>query len=415
MISPLSNIDAARQKIKFVLAQITNLAASDFPCKEPQEALSLLSALYQQDLNTLASLTSESGADVANAVCTHCNTRIVRFKPILGFLLRSTNVRNSFEIYEPILDLAKKFLGEDAKLVLSSEWQYSPLTYPAVFKELPNFVFIGLPASESNNALVVPLAGHELGHSVWRHSGAIDNVKKYIEEKIVEEYVRRWVEFERIFDPGSLSSSDLTTDLFLRSIWNHSYKLALKQCEEVFCDFIGIKLFSESFLYSFQYLIAPDFGALRSPNYPSITDRVKYLEHASIFMGSNVPENFTSCFDAHERQLPNKDAFVLSISDSVTKSMIDILLVEVDSQCSGKDIKLSSDEERDRIVKRFEILRPASDISSLADIVNAGWKIRLDDQLWAKYGFNENEKTTVLNDLLYKTIEVLEFEYLTRQ
>ena len=32
---------------------------------------------------------------------------------------------------------------------------------------LPGFVFIGLPAPESANPFLIPLGGHELGHSAW--------------------------------------------------------------------------------------------------------------------------------------------------------------------------------------------------------------------------------------------------------
>ena len=56
--------------------------------------------------------------------------------------------------------------NRETRLILSSEWDYSPFMYDQI-TDLPSFVFIGLPACESANPLLLPLAGHELGHSVW--------------------------------------------------------------------------------------------------------------------------------------------------------------------------------------------------------------------------------------------------------
>jgi hypothetical protein len=46
----------------------------------------------------------------------------------------------------------------------------------------------------------------------------------------------------------------------------------------------------------------------------------------------------------------------------------------------------------------------------LADIINAGWKIRLDPSSWEAFDFDEATARTILNELVYKTIEVLEYE-----
>ena len=51
------------------------------------------------------------------------------YVPLLGLILRSTNTRNAFEAYAPLLRLARKILGKDTKLIISSEWDYSPYVY----------------------------------------------------------------------------------------------------------------------------------------------------------------------------------------------------------------------------------------------------------------------------------------------
>ena len=92
---------------------------------------------------------------------------LAQYTPILGFILRSTNIRNAFEARGPLVRLAQKLLSKNTKLIVSSEWQYSPFVHPPI-QDLKNFVLIGLPAPESSNPLIIPLAGHELGHAVLR-------------------------------------------------------------------------------------------------------------------------------------------------------------------------------------------------------------------------------------------------------
>jgi hypothetical protein len=52
-------------------------------------------------------------------------------------------------------------------------------------------------------------------------------------------------------------------------------------------------------------------------------------------------------------------------------------------------------------------------VKSLGDVVNAGWKIRLDWTLWSDFEFSDQARIEILNDLIFKTMEVSEFESLT--
>src|SRR4051812_25114337 len=92
-----------------------------------------------------------------------------------------------------------------------------PFTYPFVFSELPNFVLIGLPASESDNPLIIPLAGHELGHSVWKIYDLSRRFTPAIEASILQEINASWSGFEKVFDTGA-DPNNLDTDPTLRAI-----------------------------------------------------------------------------------------------------------------------------------------------------------------------------------------------------
>src|SRR3546814_10308475 len=68
----------------------------------------------------------------------------------------------------PIKRLVETAVSPDARLIMSSEWKFVPFTFPMTLDWLPGFALVGGPAPESDNVLIVPLAGHEIGHSAWR-------------------------------------------------------------------------------------------------------------------------------------------------------------------------------------------------------------------------------------------------------
>jgi hypothetical protein len=407
----LLDVDFMRQKLLAVIDQIKQLQSSDFPYREPNAALTLLEDVYERNLVRLNGLDEATSLDVRQHACAHANSEIARDYPFLGFILRSTNIRNAFEIYDPLLNLCKTLYGSTAKLIVSSEWAFSPFTYPAVAVELPDLMFIGLPSTEAGNSLIVPLAGHELGHSVWRkphRSLALGALSGELQKNLTNAYLNNWSDFQKAFEIQAPPET-LLTDLFLRGIWTQSFRWADRQAEELFCDILGLRLFGEGFIYSFIYLIAPSLGD-RANHYPSLATRAEALAQACDKFATDAPPDFGAYFVDPNKRLPNRESFILKMADTASANLIPKLLDAVEIHVASTSFVLSSDAERDRIVKHFCALSPASGIKSLGDIINAGWKIRLDWALWDKFGFSEKVKIDVLNDLVYKTMEVMEFE-----
>jgi hypothetical protein len=412
----LLDVDFVSQKLRAVIDLIGHLQSSEFPYEEPKIALTLLRDLYKTDLNRLSSIDQTVDERVKQQACAHANSRVSKYYPVLGFILRSTNVRNAFEIYNPLLSMCRTVYGSEAKLIMSSEWAFSPFTYPAVTDELPHLMFIGLPSTEASNSLIIPLAGHELGHSVWRkptgRSVHLANLDKLLQQSLTNAYVAWWPEFQRLFNVNK-PSSELLSDLFLRNIWTQSYRLASRQIEELFCDIIGLRLFGESFLYSFIYLIAPNIGD-RAAHYPTLTSRVNVLLQASKTFSVDPPEAFSSYFTDPPKRTPASEKFVLDMADTASDALATDLIGAVEKHVASTNLTLPQSEERDRIVKHFCALSPASSVRSLGDIVNAGWKIRLDWSLWDEFNFDQPTKLEILNDLIFKSMEVAEFEKLTQ-
>ena len=150
--------------------------------------------------------------NLVNNVCSISLKKLQTYLPLLGFILRSTNVRNAFEAYPPLLRLARRLLGADTQLILSSEWDFIPVIYHSI-RALPKYVLIGFPAPESSNPLLIPLAGHELGHSVWK-SPENQPIRESFDEKInngiVHEIITTWwAEYESIYSKEGFTRTDV--------------------------------------------------------------------------------------------------------------------------------------------------------------------------------------------------------------
>ena len=135
---------------------------------------------------------------------------------------RSTNVRNAFQICAPlqrlcecVLEPSISPLRRTTRLILSSEWTYQPQVYPE--KDfLPSYVLIGLPAPESSNPLLLPLAGHELGHSLWRANDVGDELNFSVVQHVINAIVLHKDSFIKIYQ-SELSYPDIESARSLSS------------------------------------------------------------------------------------------------------------------------------------------------------------------------------------------------------
>src|SRR6266436_8682470 len=155
---------SSKHKIRNIQRTIDGLLDGDFPLSSGRRALEKLRESFASLEAKLTRAHRLKDEDSISQLADHVNVKIYQVLPVLGFILRSTNIRNAFEILDPLQSLALSTLQGRPHLLLSSEWDFVPFAYPQSLDDLRNFVLIGLPASEAASALLVPLAGHELGH-----------------------------------------------------------------------------------------------------------------------------------------------------------------------------------------------------------------------------------------------------------
>ena len=411
------DLDTLRRNIvrlRAVIKLAESLERGDFPHPQSKEALIHVTELLRQGLERLESLSTKTDQIVINTACAAESRNVVALFPLLGFFLRSTDVRNAFELHGPFLRIIKNILGEDSKLVISSEWQYSPFSfiYPEEYK-LTNTVMIGVPASESGSILSVPLSGHELGHNIWRHLDLKTRFGPSIEDVIKTEIRDNyWADFNRFANLGKPEDLD---DLIGRQTWTHPYRWSLRQCEEMFCDFVGIAIFRDAFLHSFSYLLAPGSPQNRTEIYPSEKDRAHFQVQAANIMGVVTPTDHESLFEASTISGHDHYKVLLKVADAATSKLIEDLAKEAEKIVADAKVDPPSTEELEMIAKCFRLGVPPRETSGLPALVISAWNFYLSDMAeWkATYPslFEVNGKElTMLSDLAFKSIEVFEIQ-----
>jgi hypothetical protein len=413
-------LEYARRRIEAFLEEFAHIAESEFPYQDSEDALNQLRSLFKRKLDRLRQFTEKSHEGIVKRECTLSLGALWEYLPRLGFILRSTNVRNAFELFGPILRLAREVLEpkvpkgkRKTRLLLSSEWEYSLLT----FREdpyLPNFVLIGLPAHESANPLLLPLVGHELGHSVWAKRKLQNEFAPRIAAEVVKIIAQpSWrTQYEKLFQKKGVTVAKLLSDLDLRKTWQPSMHWALRQAEETFCDFLGLNIFGPSFLKAFAYLLSPNHGHGRSLSYPSFLARIENQIKAAQAYGIAVPNDYDTLFapDAPMALTPG-DSFRLAMADEALKRTTDEIIKRVEKILDNTNLTTYTDKEVETTKERLCALVPAENSASLSEILNAAWQVYDNyPKSWNKHPQIKKGKAKVLKELVLKTIEVFEIK-----
>ncbi len=412
-------VQYTRCRLRAFLDEIGRLEDSEFPYPYPREALRILKSRFESYYSSVSKLTPESNKDLVFALCDECSDRAARYLPLLGFILRSTNVRNGFEVCAPLMNLTAEVFGADAltvkpeiRLILSSEWECSHYTF-AGSDYLSEFILIGLPATESDNPLLIPLSGHELGHNLWVMKWLQNEFEPIIEKIIIDEIQKEGKEYARAF-PGRKATIDDLLGLPNMRTWTRAHDWALSQAQETFCDIVGVRLFGTAFLNAYSYLVSPSSFGTRSPSRPSLQTRVDYLVKAAEAFGHTVSPDFMQLFGRQiVKEYSQADEFLLKITDRVLpkifegpKSMMEYAAEYIPEECSARSMQ--ADEER--ILKRFKLIVPAEGAEGLSPILNAAWIAFKDDDFWKDMPHIYESKDRILKDLVMKNIEILEVE-----
>jgi hypothetical protein len=410
-----------QQRVRSFLREIERLSESEFPYMDSKAALDQLQTLFDRKLQRLEAFAPGSDPSIISQECRVTLLALYQYLPLLGFILRSTNVRNAFEAFGPFLRLAGDVLEpgiersqRKTKLLLSSEWDYSPFTYPTI-PDLPKFLFIGLPAPESANPLLIPLAGHELGHAVWSRYSLRQVFKTSAQDEVVRVIQADWTQYQQVFPNSTITPADLTTNLFAVETWRVALEWCLYQAEETFCDFLGLRIFGASYLHAFGYLLSPGFGS-RSVRYPAMQARVPHLLAAATAYSVVAPAGFSALFENDAvASASQADEYRIQVADKALEQLIGALTKAANDRVAAAAIPTSSTEEIQRVLLRIKQVVPAENCKTVADILNAGWAAHGDENLWNESPAIKARKDQVLKELILKNFEIFEIERILQE
>lgn len=330
------------------------------------------------------------------------NQKIYSLTNYLGILLRSTNLRNAFEAHFAFEEMSRKLLGEDDKLIISSEWDSTPFYIPNPPAVLEGYVFIGMPAFASRSALLLPLAAHELGHAIWRirsiDGPLVTTADLYLREEIEKDEAAFRQEF------------GLEQNLFFSAekerIVSDCLKLVTSQSQELFCDLFGAALFGKSYLYAFDFFLSPGFGT-REYDYPSFAERVRFLRETV-----EVQENEVLNIDTIVKVTPRiRIPALVTLADKITQRLHRGLAKEATKIASNIEYESAGCDTIEDVIKNLSIGIPPRRPRSPIDILNAAWSVFLAKQE-RTVGFEDRAKLTALmTNLCLKSLEIYEYNH----
>ena len=372
-------------KIDAFINQIQLLKETDFPYEDSYHALNRIH-WYFKNLKNLVENSVLAG-DNSKSICSRATSKIFYYHRFLGYIAKSSDPKNSFETYSSFRRLAAQILGEDIQLIISSEWEdYSPVNLSPP-KELIDFVFIGLPVVEAENSLIVPLNGHELGHSIWDTLDLKDKYRQEIQNSINES-------FEDRGEKGYI------------------VEVSLIKCTEYFCDTVGIGLFGESYLYAFSYLIAPKISKDLNTSHPNAKNRGLVMTKAANDFSYQVPTNFTELFKTHLTPDKSRSRYCLMESERISLILSDTIIKDVKSLLRDKRVFYKKSSNFVNYKNELLAMIPISSAQTLADVTNAAWEVYFDNDKWPQLKhLPQEEQFNFLNELTIKSFEILEINH----
>lgn len=410
-------MEFSKARLFGVLAEIERLEQGEFPYKHSQEALGVLRRHFQNHIDALTVLPADKDPAIVADMCAEALYDIFENMPLLGFLLRSTNVRNAFEVYGPILRLARRIISPKTKLILSSEWEFSPFTF-RYMPPLPDHVFIGIPASESENPLVLPLAGHELGHTLWAANDMDKVFYPKVEDAMLSVLALRLAELNKLY-PGivipTASPADLDVNIPVKEYIAASVEWALAQTQEYFCDAVGLYLFDEAFLHAYAYLLAPRAACPRTFDYPNTRPRIASLTKAAAHFRRSkpqlysVPTNYALQFEDAVEPQDDDLRFRVSLADAAASKLGAALYRVVAKLMKKAQVPTLNPSTKVKILRDYRLVVPCPSSESLTNIINAAWDVFNQPHFWPNIS-DYKSKMKMLRDVVLKNIELLEIE-----
>jgi hypothetical protein len=212
-------------------------------------------------------------------------------------------------------------------------------------------------------------------------------------------------EFKKVFPdyrPNDIVSRDILPSAIAESV-----EYGVRQAEEIFCDLFAYAIFGASYVHAFAYILAPGGGS-RDPNYPSHAIRMSLVSQMATREGVTLPSSAELNFVSETRPGDPRDRFVVRMAEDSVSSIIAALWKRILEIIESSAIQRPSQTLAVQHLSQFQIGIPAHRPMCLGDIVNAGW-LRYGEIVRSGSLEKVSEQLDNLNEMLLKTVEVLEY------
>jgi hypothetical protein len=390
------------QKLETVYRDINRAALVNSHPVNLEVAIESLKGVCERSIHTVSAAEHDTALLVA---CTDAvNSLRSILIPMLGMIVRASNLRLAFELYYPLRRMTWALFGEKTALLLASNWNYYPDTH--VGHTFP-LVIIGLPAIDSSNALIVPLAGHEFGHNLWDDQGLSSEFDSRVNEALRQVCQRD--------EAGGLLTEMLGKShleangqprwdsLEVKSFVSTLTSVVSAQLEEHFCDALALRLFAESYLKALCYLCVPGPQG-RDDRYPPLTDRLRHLQQFAREIRVDWCVSELACTIGIERS---------TVRGRLVRLLVDTLAPAV-QRCArrlatDRRMPLRNRNRVDQISRQFRNLVPVGGKQTLTDIINAAWQVSDDLETARSLKFEPERWRELVNQMALKTCEVTEY------
>jgi len=316
---------------------------------------------------------------------------------LLGVLRNCSDTHNPLEIYWPFLSIVRSLTDERHELIVSYEWNYVPFNRWQTSSLLSHFVIIGLPANEARNPLILPVVGHEVGHAAWRYWRTKGRIRCDLADGS-----------DRETNGGTKLSAAAPTP----------EEVALEYFQEVFCDLVGLRLFGDSYIKTFNYFMRRPRG-FRDPTYPSIKARAAAINKMrQRHPKANIAPNPVCPEEPQNDKWGTAYIEKIQAADRLLEERVDDLLEDAASIFDERGLGFPKHLKAQNTYNVFTQRRIPSIKSELTfgEIVSAAWlyyekQIECQDSYFGgaePAGQELLEQVEYLNNLTLKSIELIE-------
>lgn len=391
----------AVDRLYAVERELNSLCQSEFPYKSSELFAKELLDSTRQLIARLESPKNPMKGTKATLAAQTTIKYLSLIIPHMGIILRSSNARNAFELYAPLQEMATALMRaakDDAPpmVVLSSEWDYSPIYYPTTHYHT-GYVLLGIPAPESSNPLILPLAGHEMGHACWLRLGLRAEFEEALKRALYPILLDNWDTLTLVYHELAKRSkpelTELLKDISFAGEVEEVFEAAWNQAEEAFCDILATRIFGSTYIKAFAYLLSSALREQAGKLYPGSRLRLELMAmtcnelkvsldspYMLAFPGLqyNLQATFKKGYVAKESLNKVLDtegslAFVYCVAESAVAAIASDLFKRADELVTNAGLAPAKEKVVSQTRKWFANQVPSPGPCSLSEVMEAAW------------------------------------------